>query len=93
MASNKFNSHSRYQLQSFGWRAFCVEFLSGTLAVMWYLLSLAERSTLCGLTRLEKLAVPPSDDLAGYSGAQSGMTQEEQSSLRRLTEGSSLLRH
>ena len=66
IVSNGPDSYSRSQLQAYGWRAFCVEFLCGTLAVAWYLLSLAERTTLRGLTQLENLAAPSSDDLSGY---------------------------
>ena len=66
IASDRPDSYSRSQLQTYGWRAFCVEFLCGTLVVAWYLLSLAERTTLRGLTQLEKFAAPSSDDLSGY---------------------------
>jgi hypothetical protein len=65
IASNKPDSYCS-QLQAYGWRAFCVEFLCGMLAVAWYFLSLAERTTLRGLTQLENLAAPSSDDLSGY---------------------------
>jgi hypothetical protein len=41
MASNQSNFISRSQLQAYRWRAFCVEFLYGTLAIAWHLLSLA----------------------------------------------------
>jgi hypothetical protein len=88
IASNKPNSYSRSQLQAYGWRSFCVEFLCGTVAVMWYLLSLAERTALKGLTQLEKLAISPSDDLPEYGGAQNILFQEEQSSFGSLAEGS-----
>ena len=46
---------------------FCVEFLCGLVLIMWYLLALAERATLRGLGRLEKLAAPPPHDVSGGS--------------------------
>jgi hypothetical protein len=66
VASNNSNLCSPSKLQAHGWRVFCVEFLCGVVALVWYLLSLAERIALGGLTRLERLAAPPSDDLPGY---------------------------
>lgn len=88
MASNQSNSSSRPQLHAYGWRAFCVEFLCGAFALTWYLLSVAERNTLRGLTQLEKLAASPSDELPEYGGAQNSLFQEEQSSFERPAEGS-----
>jgi hypothetical protein len=58
IASNNSNLYSPSKLQAYGWRVFCVEFLCGVVALVWYLLSLAERTALGGLTRLEKLAAP-----------------------------------
>lgn len=52
------NIYSQSQLRAYGWRAFCVEFLCGIVAIAWYLLALAETITLRGLTRLEKAADP-----------------------------------
>ena len=87
IASNKPDSYCS-QLQAYGWRAFCVEFLCGAFALTWYLLSVAERNTLRGLTQLEKLASPPSDDLPEYGGEQNCLFQEEQTSFGHPAEGS-----
>lgn len=59
--SSQHNSHSHSALQTYGWRTFCFEFLCGTFAVAWYVLFLAEKTALRGLTRLEKLATARSD--------------------------------
>ena len=53
--SSKSNFHSQSQLQAYGWRAFFVEFLCGMVAIAWYLLFLAERAMLRGLTQLEEM--------------------------------------
>ena len=63
IASNRPNSYSRSQLQAYRWRTFCVDCLCGMLVVVWYLLSVAERTTLRGLTQLDKVAGPSADDL------------------------------
>ena len=60
--SSEHNSQSHSALEAYGWRTFCVEILYGTVAVAWYVLFLAEKTALRGLTRLERLATPPSDD-------------------------------
>jgi hypothetical protein len=56
------------------------------LAVFWYLLYLAEGTTLKGLTQLEKLAVPPADDLPGYGGSRNIPFYDEQASFGHLAE-------
>jgi hypothetical protein len=66
ITSNNSDLYSQSKLQAYGWRVFCVELLYGVLAVAWYMLSLAERAALGALTRLERLAVPPSDDLPRF---------------------------
>lgn len=89
MASDPSNFYVPSQLHAYGWRAFCVEFLCGTLAVVWYLLSLAEGITLRGLTRLEKLAAPPADDFPEYGGPRNSPFYDEHSSFGRVA-GSTL---
>jgi hypothetical protein len=54
--SFKSNFYSQSQLQVYGWRALCIEFLCGVVAIVWYVLALAELTVFRGLTRLEKLA-------------------------------------
>jgi len=50
--------YSQSQAQRYGWLAFCIEFLCGLVAIIWYAIFLAERITLALLTRLEEIACP-----------------------------------
>jgi hypothetical protein len=74
-SQSHFPSHT--QLQAYGWRAFCIEFLCGIVAITWYLLFLAEKTTLRGLTRLERFASPPPEDLSGYGRVSNVLLQDE----------------
>lgn len=74
---SKSNLYSQSNLQAYGWREFCAEFLYGMVAITWYLLFLAEKTTLTGLTRLEKLATPPLDDHSGYERVSKIFFQDE----------------
>lgn len=74
--SSKSNFYSRSQLQADGWRTFFVEFLCGMVAIAWFLLLLAERTTLRGLARLEKFAAPPPKALSGNGGASNVLSQD-----------------
>jgi hypothetical protein len=53
------NLYSQSQLQAYGWRAFCIEYLCGIAAIAWYAVFLVDRVTLAVLTRLEGLASSP----------------------------------
>jgi hypothetical protein len=55
------NLYSQSQLQAYGWRAFCIEYLCGIVAIAWYAVFLVERVTLAILTRLEGLASSPAE--------------------------------
>lgn len=85
-ASNQSSFYLGSQMQACGWRAFCIEFICGSLAVLWYLLYLAEGITLRRLSQLEKLAAPPADSLPGYGGARNIPFCDEQASFGRLAE-------
>jgi hypothetical protein len=67
--SSKFTFYSQSQLYVHGWRAFLIDFLCGVIAITWYLLARAEKITLCGLTRLEKIAARPSGYFPIYRNA------------------------
>ena len=56
MASSQTTFARQSLFQEYGWRAFCIEFLYGVVAVVWCLLALAEIAALKVLTRLEKCA-------------------------------------
>jgi hypothetical protein len=77
--ASKSNPYSRSQLEAYGWRAFWFEFLSGIVTVTWYLLFLAETTTLKGLTRLDKFAAPAFDDLSDDGGARNVPPQDDSS--------------
>lgn len=63
----KSNFYSQSQLHVFGWRAFCIEFLCGVVAMVWYALALAEVTVLRGFTRLEKFAVQQPEEGRGIT--------------------------
>jgi hypothetical protein len=79
--SSESNYYSQSQPQVNGWYSFCSEFLYGIVVVTWYLLAFAERAALKVLTKLEKIIVPPLDDLPGYRGASHIPFQDERASL------------
>lgn len=87
--SSKANLYSRSRLQEYGWRVFVAEFLCGLVAIPWYLLFLAERTALRGLTRLEKCAAFRPDNLASIGTACNVLFQDEgsYSELRNSDDG------
>ena len=48
--------HSQSKPPTYGWGVICVELLCGIVAIVWYVIAFAERTTLRTLTRLEKFA-------------------------------------
>lgn len=79
--SSKSNFYAQSQLQGYGWRAILVEFLYGMVVIAWNLLCFAERITLKGLSRLEKVA-PHNDDLSLYGRANKVLSQDERPYFR-----------
>ena len=75
--SSKSHFHSQSELQAYGWRTFCVELMCGMVAIAWYLLSLAEKTTLRGLTRLEQFAASGSGDISDNEKASNVLFQDE----------------
>jgi hypothetical protein len=76
-ASSQSDFSLQPNLQSYGWQAFCVEFLCGIIVVMWYLLYLAEKTTLRGLNRLETFATSRPDSPSGYERVTNILFQDE----------------
>jgi hypothetical protein len=56
VVSSNSNLYPQPGRKEYGWPAFCFEFLCGVVPIAWYLLAFAERTTLRGLTGLEKIA-------------------------------------
>lgn len=75
--STKTTFHSYTGLQEYGWRAFCIELLYGIIVITWYLLFLAEKTMLRGLTRLETFSTSPRDSPSGYERATNVLFQDE----------------
>ena len=75
--SSKSNFYSQSQLQAYGWRACFVEFLCGMVAIAWYLLFLAERAMLRGLTQLEEIAAARPDHVSGIGRGSNALFQDE----------------
>ena len=67
---SKTNPYSHSERQEYGWRAFCFELLCGMAAIVWYVLFLAERTTLRALTWLEEIAASrPNNNLQRERGS------------------------
>jgi hypothetical protein len=81
MPSNGSSSFPQSQTQAYGWRRFLLEFLYGLLAIVWYLLLLAEGSVRRGLTWLARLGDLPSGDPSENSGERSVLSDEAESSF------------
>ena len=76
-ASSQSDFSLQPNLQSYGWQAFSVEFLCGIVVIMWYLLYLAEKTTLRGLNRLETSATSLPDNPSGYERVTNVLFQDE----------------
>jgi hypothetical protein len=90
MPSNGFSGFPQSQTQAYGWRTFLLEFLYGLLAIVWYLLLLAESSVRRGLTWLARLSDLRSDAPSKKSGGRSVLSDEMHTSTTGFCRNSSL---
>jgi hypothetical protein len=72
--SHSLNSPSQSQTAASEWRVFLVDFLCGLVAVLWYILYLAEKVAYQGLARLERLAASSSDRRNPYQRARNDLS-------------------
>jgi hypothetical protein len=66
------------KLQLYGWRTFCIEFLYGLFVILWYVLYLAEKITLLGVTRLDSFTTYADGAPDGYQRESSALLQDRQ---------------
>ena len=81
MPSNRSSSPPLPRTRAYGWRTFFLEFLYGLLAISWYLFALPEMFLFRGLTRLEKLVTPSSNDISKDVSERSVLPEEAESSF------------